>query len=78
MKQTAQDIQEAARSVPKRANAAIQTVAVGGSIAAVICYFFPPPQEIYAHIVALIIFGWNTLAWFLGKLWAILAKRWGI
>lgn len=78
MKQATQDIQTAAKSVPRRGQAAVQTIFVGGSIAAVICYFFPPPKELHEHIVAIIIFGWNTLSWFLGKLWEILAKRWGI
>lgn len=45
-----------------RVTAAAHTVGIGGTIAAVTTYYLQPPPEIYAHVVALIIFTWNTCA----------------
>lgn len=45
------------------------TVAIGGSIAAVITNYWPPPEALHSHVVALVVFGWNTVVFIIAFFW---------
>ena len=43
------------------------TIALGGSIAAIVTYYLQPPEVLHAHIVALVIFFWQSAVFGVGK-----------
>ena len=43
------------------------TIALGGSIAAVVTYYAQPPEALHAHVVAIVIFLWQSLVFGMGK-----------
>jgi hypothetical protein len=53
-----------------RMASAVNTVALGGTIAAIVTYYYPPPEELHSHVDALLIYGWNSLVFFVGHLWS--------
>lgn len=45
------------------------TIALGGSIAAVVTYYIQPPEALHAHVVSLVIFTWQSAVFLVGFCW---------
>lgn len=52
------------------------TIAVGGSIAAIVTYYLQPPETLHAHIVSLVIFTWQSAVFLVGFFWRRKSGGW--
>ena len=62
-------VESAGDILTNRFVSAASQIGMGGSIAAIATYYMHPPEQLHAHVVALVIFAWNSLVFLVTFAW---------